>query len=82
MIWSGTFWRDALERAVKTGAQTLAALLVAGTTILSLNWVDALAVTGTAVLASVLTSIVSTGIGSPTSAAALPTGRHRKGDVG
>ncbi len=81
MIWSGTFWRDALERAVKTGAQTLAALLVTGTTILSLNWTEALAVTGTAVLASVLTSIVSSGIGERGTAAALMLpGRHRKAD--
>ncbi|WP_353107844.1 holin [Gordonia sp. (in: high G+C Gram-positive bacteria)] len=79
-MWTAKFWRDAVERAVKTGAQTLAALLVTGTTILTVNWPDALAFTGTMMLASLLTSIVSSGVGNPTTAAALPAppGRHRK----
>lgn len=79
-MWETKFWRDAAERAAKTGAQTLAALLVAGTTILTIDWGQALAVTGTTMLASVLTSIISTGVGNPSTAAMLPAspGRHRK----
>ncbi|QRY62769.1 holin [Gordonia sp. PDNC005] len=79
-MWTARFWRDAVERAVKTGAQALVALFVTGATILTINWADALAVAGTMMLASLLTSIVSSGIGNPTTAAALPAppGRHRK----
>ncbi|MGB6246120.1 holin [Gordonia sp. (in: high G+C Gram-positive bacteria)] len=79
-MWTNKFWRDLAERALKTGAQTLAAMLLTGVTVLSINWADALAVTATAMIASVLTSIVSTGIGDHTTAAALSSGggRHRR----
>ncbi|WP_064075920.1 holin [Prescottella equi] len=65
------FWTDSAERAAKTGAQTLLALLAVGTTVLDLDWGNALAVTGTATLVSLLTSIVSSTIGDPSSASAL-----------
>ena len=57
MYTSRTFWAGAAERAVKTAAQTLAALLVTGTVIWSVDWAQALGVTATATLLSVLTSL-------------------------
>ncbi|MFT3662003.1 MAG: holin [Gordonia sp. (in: high G+C Gram-positive bacteria)] len=80
-MWTAQFWRDALERAIKTGAQTVAGLLVTGATILDIDWTQAVAVTGTAVLASLLTSLVSSGVGDPRSAALLADdgGKYRRG---
>lgn len=54
-----TFLKDLIERAVKTGAQALLAFLVGGVTVLTVDWGTALGVTGTMVLASVLTSLLS-----------------------
>lgn len=52
------FWLGAFERSIKTGAQTLAAYFVIGTTgVLDFDWVPALSVTGAAIVASLLTSI-------------------------
>lgn len=51
-----------LERAVKTFAQTLAALLLAdGTGLLDTAWTSVLSVAGMAAVLSVLTSIASAG---------------------
>lgn len=57
------FWKAAAERAIKTFAQSLVALFIAGVTILSIDWVQALAVSGTAALVSVLTSVASSRLG-------------------
>lgn len=57
MYTSRTFWAGAAERAVKTASQTLIALLVTGTVIWSVDWAQALGVTATATLLSVLTSL-------------------------
>lgn len=57
MYTKKTFWAGTAERAVKTAAQTLAALLVTGTVIWSVDWPQALGVTATATLLSVLTSL-------------------------
>lgn len=60
MIWTKQFWLGALERAIKTVAQSLVAVLgVAGTGLLTVDWVAALSVAGAAGLASLLTSIGS-----------------------
>lgn len=73
-----TFWYDLAERAIKTAAQALLAVFVAGVTIMSVDWLDALAITGTAALVSVLTSIASAGVGSKDTASLVSTpGRHR-----
>lgn len=49
---------SALTRAVKTGAQTLVALIGTGAVgITELNWVSLLSVTATAVVLSLLTSV-------------------------
>lgn len=58
MIWTKDFWKGAAERAIKTFAQTLAAVFVVGTTgILDVDWAPALSIAGAAALASILTSI-------------------------
>ena len=53
-----------MERAVKTFAQTLAALLVVdGTGLLNTAWTDRVSVAGMAALLSVLTSVASAPFG-------------------
>lgn len=60
MIWTAAFWKGAAERAIKTGAQALAALLAAGSTgLLDVDWGNALSVAGLAIVASVVTSIAN-----------------------
>lgn len=55
-----------LERAAKTAAQTLAAMLVAdGTGLLDSQWVPRLSAAGMAALLSVLTSVASAGVSTP-----------------
>ena len=58
MLWTREFWAAAAERAIKTVAQTIVAVVgVAGTGLLSVDWVQTLSVAAAAGLASVLTSI-------------------------
>ncbi len=58
MLWTREFWAAATERAIKTVAQTIVAVVgVAGTGLLSVDWVQTLSVAAAAGLASVLTSI-------------------------
>lgn len=55
-----SFIRATLERAIKTFAQTLAAVLVAsGTGLLDTDWIASLSMSAMAALLSVLTSIGS-----------------------
>ena len=57
-MWSAVFWKAAGERALRTFAQTLAALLVADATgLLDAAWVPSLSASGMAALVSLLTSI-------------------------
>lgn len=58
---SAKFWQDAAERALKTAAQSVLAVFVAGVTIMTVDWVDTLAIGATAALVSVLTSVASAG---------------------
>ena len=46
-------------RAVRTGAQTILSMLTVGMAITDLNWLQAISITLTAMLISVLTSIVT-----------------------
>jgi hypothetical protein len=60
-----TWLKDAVERAVKTFAQSLlATLTLGGVDVLHLDWGQTLAVGGTAAVISVLTSVVSAGVGN------------------
>ena len=52
-----SFWTGAIERSVKTFAQTLAASLTAGVAITEIDWQGALAIAATATLLSLLTSL-------------------------
>ncbi len=71
-LFTATFWLDALERAVKTAAQTLLALVgVNVTDVASLNWQEMAITTAVSTGLSVLTSIVSSGIGEPGTASLL-----------
>lgn len=64
-MWTKTFWKDAIERAIKTFAQTLVTLLGAGAVdLLSVDWVSGLSVAGGAALVSVLTSVGSEHFGT------------------
>jgi hypothetical protein len=60
-MWTKQFWKDAAERAIKTFAQALVAVFAVSqaTTVLNVDWKAALATAGTAVVVSLLTSIVS-----------------------
>lgn len=59
-IFTWTFLRASLERAVKTAAQAMAALLVAdGTGLLETDWTTAASVSGMAAVVSLLTSVGS-----------------------
>jgi len=65
------FWADAAERATKTVAQALLALLVVGDqalNILTVNWTQALGVAAGAGLISVLMSVVTASVTSSDSA--------------
>ena len=55
-----TFWIAAIERAIKTFAQTAAALLTGSATgLLEVDWLQLASVAGMAALVSLLTSIAS-----------------------
>lgn len=71
-LFTASFWLDALERAVKTAAQTLIALVTTNATaVTELDWQEVGIATAVATGLSVLTSIVSSGIGEPGTASLL-----------
>lgn len=65
----GLFWKDTFERAIKTVAQTMVALLTADgiMDVLSVDWGQIASIAGLAGLISVLTSIASAGSGNSAS---------------
>lgn len=68
-MWSVEFWKSAGERALRTLAQVLLSLIVVGETgFMDVDWVQAGSVAGLAALASVLMSVVATGVGDKGSA--------------
>lgn len=74
-----TFWKDALERAAKTFAQGVLGLLTIGNGFGAVNWGHTLSVAGVMALASILTSVVSSGVGASDSASLIAdgSGQHR-----
>jgi hypothetical protein len=72
---SATFWKSTVERSIRTAAQVLLGFLVVGKTgILDVDWEQALSVTGVAVIASILTSVVATGVGDKGTASLVKEG--------
>jgi hypothetical protein len=69
-MFTKTFWKDTAERAVKTFAQSMAAVLTAGVTgVLDVDWMNALSVSLLAALVSVLTSVGSGYVGDDSASA-------------
>lgn len=64
-MFTTSFWRAAFERALRTFAQTLAALLTVGpmTSIVDIDWQQFLGVAALASLLSLLTSVAASGVG-------------------
>lgn len=59
-MFTKLFWQDAIERAIKTIAQTMVAMMTAGATgLLDVDYMNVLSVAGLAGVVSVLTSIGS-----------------------
>jgi hypothetical protein len=75
-MWTTTFWKDAAERALKTAAQALLSLWVVGGAfnILTVSWGPALGVAAGAAVVSLLTSLVSSGIGEKGTASLVGSG--------
>lgn len=75
-MWTIAFWQDAVERALRTVAQTAAGVWIAdGTGVLDTDWTAGLSVAGMAGLLSLLLSVggqavVPTGTASLTRAVA------------
>lgn len=74
-MFTATFWKTTVERAIRTAAQVLLGFLVVGQTgVLDVDWEQALSVTGVAVIASILTSVVATGVGDKGTASLVKDG--------
>lgn len=72
-MWTKQFWVDSAERAIRTFAQALIAVLGAGAVnILTTDWTQALSVAAGAALLSLLMSIASSGVGIKGSPSLLP----------
>lgn len=73
-MWSSSsYWKSLAERAIKTFAQTLVALIGANAVaITDLDWWNLTAVSATAALVSVLTSLASTPFGPKDSPSLVP----------
>ncbi|MFK4957556.1 holin [Lactococcus garvieae] len=77
-MFTKLFLKDTAERAVKTFAQSLAAVLTAGATgVLDVDWINALSVSLLATLVSVLTSLGSGYVGDD-SASAVKLNKENK----
>lgn len=71
-MFTKTFWKQAAERAVKTFAQGLLGVASAGALgVLDVNWGQAASAGALAAVLSLLTSIVTSGIGQPDSPSAV-----------
>ena len=74
-----SFWAGVFERCIKTAAQTALALVTVGTAVTDLDVKSILAVTATAVLASLLTSLADPA--RTDTATATYEGKHREEKV-
>lgn len=71
-MWTWTFWKQAIERAIKTAAQVAAAILgVAGMGILDVDWKATGSIVALAVVASLVTSLATSGFGAADSPSAV-----------
>ena len=71
-MWSAFFWKDAIERAIRTAAQVAVGALTTSATIFE---IDAKGVVGTiaiSTLVSILTSVGASGVGETGTASVLP----------
>lgn len=68
-MFTKTFLKDTLERAVKTFAQSFVASLAVATGLLDVDWVNALSIAGLATVISVFTSIGSGTVGDQSASA-------------
>lgn len=63
-MWTGTYWKQTAERAIKTGAQAALAFFVVGETMFDqIDWTVVAGGTAVAAIASVLTSLASAPFG-------------------
>lgn len=75
-MFCSSFWKATAERAVKAFAQSLLAILSAGSLgLLDVDWPTSLSTAGMATLLSLLSSVASSRIGSPSDPSALPVPR-------
>jgi len=71
-MFSFTFWKDAAERAIRTGAQALLALWATDISgVLEVDWTQAASVAALAALTSILMSVAATGVGNSQDASAI-----------
>lgn len=71
-MWTKNFWKQAVERAVKSAAQSLLGLwALDGFNVLHADFELGVGVAGGAAVLSVLTSIVTSGIGEPNDPSAV-----------
>ncbi len=83
-MWTAAFWKDAAERAVKTLAQTLISVLVVGGVVLNIfavDWVNALGIGLGAMVVSLLTSFLSSFVGSSDSASLTSQGEGGRHEI-
>ncbi len=75
-MWNRVWMAAAAERALKTAAQSMLALFLgdAALNVVNVNWGSAVAVSATAALVSLLTSIVSTPVGPSNSPSLVSDG--------
>jgi hypothetical protein len=63
-MWTGSFWKQTLERAIRTAAQIALSFWVVGETgILDVDWMQFGSVVALGAFSSVAMSIVATGVG-------------------
>ncbi len=71
-MWALSFWKQTAERAIKTAAQVALSFFVVGQTgVLDVDWQQFASVTAVAGIASVLTSMVSSGVNDPENPSAV-----------